>query len=186
MKWECVIIVLEHCNCRALGDIALKYYFDLMMPWIIHDDVKKRKQFPHYWPFVRGIHRLPVNSPHKGQWRGALMFSLICAQINSRVNNREAGDLRRHRAHYDVNVMIFVCYSGFMFHVCFSTFGTRGPEFLCVYRLVRYHEYADLGCYSLIQFSHIIDTLRSEENDNYFADDILKWVFIDENYSMSI
>ena len=45
----------------------------------IHDDVIKWKYFPRYWPFVRGIHRLPVNSPHKGQWRGALMFSLICA-----------------------------------------------------------------------------------------------------------
>ena len=45
------------------------------------------------------------NSPHKGQWRRALMFSLICAWINSWVNNREAGDLRRHRAHYDVIVM---------------------------------------------------------------------------------
>ena len=45
------------------------------------------------------------NSPHKGQWRGALMFSLICAWINAWVNNREAVDLRRHRAHYDVIVM---------------------------------------------------------------------------------
>ena len=43
--------------------------------------------------------------PHKGQWRGALMFSLICARTNGWVNNREAGDLRRHRAHYDVIVM---------------------------------------------------------------------------------
>ena len=48
---------------------------------------------------------VPVNSPHKGQWRGALMFSLICVWINDWVNNREAGDLRRHRGHYDVNVM---------------------------------------------------------------------------------
>ena len=49
---------------------------------------------------------LPVNSPHKGQWRRALMFSLICAwKKNGWVNNREAGDLRRHRAHYDVIVM---------------------------------------------------------------------------------
>ena len=47
----------------------------------------------------------PVNSPHKGQWRGALMFSLICVWINGWVNNGEAGDLRRHRSHYDVNVM---------------------------------------------------------------------------------
>ena len=41
-----------------------------------------------------------------GQWRGALMFSLICVEINGWENNREAGDLRRHRAHYDVMVMI--------------------------------------------------------------------------------
>ena len=52
------------------------------------------------------IHRSPVNSPHKGQWRGALMFSLICVWINGWVNNREAGDLRRYRAHYGVIVML--------------------------------------------------------------------------------
>ena len=46
---------------------------------IVHDDVIKWKHFPRYWPFVQGIHRSPVNSPHKGQWREALMFSLICA-----------------------------------------------------------------------------------------------------------
>ena len=45
------------------------------------------------------------NSPHKGQWRGALMFSGMCARINRWVNNREAGDLRRYRHHYDVIVM---------------------------------------------------------------------------------
>ena len=72
-----------------------------------HDDVIKWKHFPRYWPFVRGIHRSPVNSPHKGQWRGVLMFSLICTRINGWVNNSEAGDLRRHRAHYDVTVMIY-------------------------------------------------------------------------------
>ena len=71
-----------------------------------HDDVIKWKHFPRYWPFVRGILRSPVNSPHRGQWRGALMFTLICARINGWINNREAGDLRRHRTHYDVIVMI--------------------------------------------------------------------------------
>ena len=70
-----------------------------------HDDVIKWKHFPRNWPFVRGIHRSPVNSPHKGQWRRALMFSLIRVWINDWVNNREAGDLRRYRAHYDVIVM---------------------------------------------------------------------------------
>ena len=63
------------------------------------------KHFPRYWPFLRGIHRSPVNSPHKGQRRGSLMYSLLCAWINDWVNNREAGDLRRYRAHYDVIVM---------------------------------------------------------------------------------
>ena len=72
---------------------------------ICHDDVIKWKHFPRYWPFVRGIHRSPVNSPHKGQWRGALIFSLFCTWINAWVNNREAGDLRRHHAQYDVIVM---------------------------------------------------------------------------------
>ena len=44
--------------------------------------------------------------PLKGQWHGALMFSLICAWINRWVNNREAGDLRGYRTpHYDVNVI---------------------------------------------------------------------------------
>ena len=72
-----------------------------------HDDVIKGKRIPRYWPFVRGIHRPPVNSPHKGQGRGALMVSMICGRINGWVNNREAGDLRRYRAHYDVIVMIW-------------------------------------------------------------------------------
>ena len=71
----------------------------------IHDDVIKWKHFPRYWPFVRGIHRWPVDSPHKCQWRGALMFSLICAWTNGWANNRDTGDLRRHRAHYDGSVM---------------------------------------------------------------------------------
>ena len=75
------------------------------LPMQFHVDVIKWKNFPHYWPFVWVIHRSPVNSLHKGQWRGALMFSLICARINGWVNNGEAGDLRRHQAHYDAIVM---------------------------------------------------------------------------------
>ena len=72
---------------------------------LVHDDVIRRKHLPRYWPFVWGIHRSSVNSPHDGQWRWALMFSLICTRINVWVNNREAGDLRHHRAHQDFTVM---------------------------------------------------------------------------------
>ena len=66
------------------------------VPWLRH----QMETFPRYCPFLRGIHRSPVNSPHTGQWRTALIFSLIYAWINGWVNN-----LRRHRAHYDVIVM---------------------------------------------------------------------------------
>ena len=80
---------------------------DLLGDYVMcHDDVMKWKHFPPYWPFVRGIHRSPLNCPHKGQWCGALMFSLICVWINGWVNNREAGHLRRHRSHYDVIVIM--------------------------------------------------------------------------------
>ena len=71
---------------------------------LAYDDVFKWKYFPRHRPFVRGIHRSPVNSPHKGQWRRAFMFSLICTWINGWVNNRDVGDLRRNRAHYDITV----------------------------------------------------------------------------------
>ena len=50
----------------------------------------------------------PVNSTHKGAWRGALMVCLTCAWLNGWINSREAGDSRRHRAHYGVTVMIML------------------------------------------------------------------------------
>ena len=86
----------------------------------VHDDVIKWKHFPRNWPFVRGIHRSPVNSPHKGQWRGALMFTLICARINGWVNTREAGDLRRYRPHYDVIVMEYRIHTSLGVLFCYA------------------------------------------------------------------
>ena len=71
-----------------------------------HDDVIKWKYFRCYWLFVRGIHWPPVDSPHRGQCHGALMFSLICACTNGWANTQDAGDSRRHRVHYDVTVML--------------------------------------------------------------------------------
>ena len=72
----------------------------------------------------------PVNSAHKGQWRGALMFSLICVWINGWVNNREAGDLRRCRSHYDVTVMKFnsVTHWGRVTHLCVSKLTITGSD----------------------------------------------------------
>ena len=71
----------------------------------IHYDVIKWKKNSAILAICAGNSPVPVNSPHKGQWRGALMFSLICAR-NVWINNGGAGDLRRHRVYYDVSVMI--------------------------------------------------------------------------------
>ena len=88
---------------------VLRNYFSstrsLLFLFTVPDDVIKWKHFPRYWPFVWGIDWSPMNFPHKGLWRGALVFSLICAWISGWVNNRKADDLRHHRAHYDVTVM---------------------------------------------------------------------------------
>ena len=77
----------------------------------IHDDVIEWKHFPRYWPFVRGIHRSPVNSPvpvkfptQRPVTRSFGVFFDLPLN-NGWVNNREAGDLRRYGAHYDVSVM---------------------------------------------------------------------------------
>ena len=72
---------------------------------LLHDDVIKWKHFPYYWPFMWGIHRSPVNSPHKGQWCGALMFCSIRAWTNGWVNIQDASDLRCLHAHYEVIVI---------------------------------------------------------------------------------
>ena len=121
-----------------------------------HDDVIKWNHFPRHWPFVRGIHRSPVNSPHKGQWRGALIFSLICVWINRWVNNREAGDLGRYRVHYDVIVM---------FHGPVSD-GAR--------------ESVTGGTHSKV------NTLRPRQNGRHFADGTFNRIFVNENVRISI
>ena len=108
----------------------------------LHDDVILWKHFPPYWPFVRGIHWSLLNSPHKCQWRGAL-FSLICAWMNAWVNNKEAGDLRCHGAHYDI---IVVCQELCMSDACLSLYSKddtqcffiKSPfDFMFLYRFVR-------------------------------------------------
>ena len=98
--WRCQI-----CGHAVESRTATTTFIRGFCGCTLHGDVIKWKHYPPNWPFVRGIHRSPVNSLHKGQWRGAWMFSSICAWINGWVNNREAGDLRRHRTHYDVTVI---------------------------------------------------------------------------------
>ena len=101
---SCVFCILPGLF-RGVARIYVTIFWWLTWNIGFHDDIIKWKHFPRFWPFVMGIHRSPEDSPHKSQWRGALMFSLICAWTNDWANNRDAGDLRRHHAHYDVTVI---------------------------------------------------------------------------------
>ena len=123
-----------------------------------YEDVIKWKHFPRYWPFVRGIHRSSVNSPHKGQRRGAFMFSVICAWINRWVNNREIGDLRRYRAHYDVTVMISTGLA------CLFLFDCTSPKYIMewYFFLIKSH--------STFVFSLIWETHLSKYKLNLMCD----------------
>ena len=86
-----------HISCQVnLHDVAK------------HDDVIKMETLSALLCLCGGNSPVTGEFPHKGQRRGGLMFSLICAGINGWINNRGAGDLRRHHPHYDVTVMHFV------------------------------------------------------------------------------
>ena len=102
--------LLYECQRHSNNESLISLYHTLVHPYfsycLHHDDVIKWKHFSRYWPFVRGD-RWPVNSPHECHRRGAVMLSLICAWTNGWVNNGDVGDLRRHRAHYALTVMMF-------------------------------------------------------------------------------
>ena len=99
-----------------------------------YDDVIKWKHFPRNWPFVRGIHRSPGNSPHKGQWRGgtgefptqmASYAELWCFLWSA--SEFGAGYSRRDRAHYDVIAMV-ICLK--IWWVAFNTLMKQRTLFL--------------------------------------------------------
>ena len=94
-------------NKVIINDNTSKSIFCICYRILIHRVVSRITWWRHQMEFFFALLPIwsPVNSPRKGQWRGALMFSLICVWINGWVNNREAGDLRRYRAHYDVTLM---------------------------------------------------------------------------------
>ena len=90
------------------GD-SVQHYFDVMHVISVCSIMmasSNRNILPHNWPIVRGIHESLVDSPHKGQWCGVLMFSLICTWTNGWANTQDAGDLRCRHAHCDVTVML--------------------------------------------------------------------------------
>ena len=90
---------MKRCVCSVC------FRVDLTIKTVMVTSSLEMETFSALLVIVREIHRSPVNSLYKGKWPGALMFSLICAWMNGWENNREAGDLRRHRAHYNITVM---------------------------------------------------------------------------------
>ena len=90
----------SNAKTPLMTELTEEYIYHHASVSVLYDDVIKSSQLLRYWPYVRDIHRAPVNSSHRGQWRGDLMFSFIYASINAGINNREAGDLRHHRAHW--------------------------------------------------------------------------------------
>ena len=123
---RCLVPCRQHAIVHRMSVLQLTKKYHAV---IFHDVVIKRKHFPRYWPFVRGIHRSSVNSPQIGQWSGALMFSLICAWICGCANNRYIGDLRRHRAHHDV-ILIHDQQHGYMATDHLTIHETRAMESL--------------------------------------------------------
>ena len=99
------VAIFCQCSGRRLSFLESQWFSR------IHEDVIKWKHFPRHWPFVRGIHRSPVNSPHTKVTRSFDVFFDLRIWISGWVNNGEAGDLRRHCAYYDVIVMHYLMHT---------------------------------------------------------------------------
>ena len=149
---------------------------------------------------MRGIHRSPVNSPHKGQWRDALMFSFNYVCTNVWVNDHDTGDLRRHRVHYHVTVMPAARCRAIKFRthitpcngICYLYLRKYDITEMCLgsWPIVTKQPYRPwLGkCSCLLQThcGHRLSTLKRTQNGRYFADDIFKCNFLNEDISISI
>ena len=91
-------------GCFAGGDMLTPCQWKCPIPkrnktWWRH----QMETFSALLAICAGNSPVPGEFPAQRLW--ALIFSLICVWINDWVSNREAGDLRRYRAHYDVIVM---------------------------------------------------------------------------------
>ena len=97
------------CYITSLSMEYLVIDFDT----VFQNDDRALETFSALLALCAGNSPITSEFPHKGQWRGALMFSLICPWINGWINNREAGDLRHHRAHNGITVMnvLFACHN---------------------------------------------------------------------------
>ena len=92
LQWNLSHIVEYLFQENATENVVCRILAILLRPPYTISRWRQMETFSALLALCAGNHRSPVNSRHKGQWRGALIFSLICARINAWENNREAGD----------------------------------------------------------------------------------------------
>ena len=162
------------CQTNAYLD---RYVFTQPMSWLL---ASLGDQRPWYCPWWRNQMEtfsallaicaenspVPGEFPHKGQWRGALMFSLICVWINGWVNNRKAGDLRRYRIHYDAIVMQRKMY-GYM------SWTNEDCNYLC---------HASVDTWSKMQIPKVYQNTPASWSDYLAIKMLLQFAFYCENY----
>ena len=96
MFYAICMTMIPQFECNHCLVIFRTFRTVFSFPWWRH----QMEAFSPLLPLCAGNSSVTGESPpHKGQWRGALMFSLICAWT-------DAGDLWHHRAHCDVSVML--------------------------------------------------------------------------------
>ena len=106
--------------------------------------------------------------------RGALMFSLICVWINGWVNNREGGNLRRYRAHYDVAVMSNLTHGS----ACIIGWKSGLLDILISPYIAQFMRRG--------RIHYGLNTLRPRQNGRHIPDGINKCFFLNENVKIPI
>ena len=130
--FACMYACVHKCAhvwaCFSIPDVSTRFFElkDTLTYWEHEQNYSQICLKDYHADVIKWIHfprngKSAVNSPHKGQWHRALMFSLIYIWINGWVNNREAGDLRRHQTHYDVTVMSNNYHEGKCIVICISS-----------------------------------------------------------------
>ena len=131
------------CLCiktRCLSTLWAKLYQHATHSSLRHDDVIKWKHFRRYWPFLRGIHRSPVNSPHKGQWRGVCCFFDLCLEKNGWWCTDLANTNRSHLGHYRwrEDVVFLMKFSSLFFYWKLSKWRSWRDGVIALCRCSRY------------------------------------------------
>ena len=168
----CITSATRRC-CTNLSQWQRSFHWKLICHWlkgvllsdrwntrswsfVRHDDVIKWKYFPSSCPFVGGIHRSSVNSPHKGQWHGAFTWCFLWS-----VNKRPSKPSRcrwfeTHRAHCNVNPPVTGHAELWCFFVVSPNIRTAGDQWwhcLCDGTVM-------LWCSKMICFGYPIDTVK--------------------------